>query len=187
MTSAAAVRRAALAAAILTAACGPAGPDDSNVARGRGLKPAELTPAAEASIYDAATRAAFDVGPGLVLRAHPRRLSRTEGYDAGDSVPSDLLRALRSRGVVRGTCDPVRDAPRNTPRCNVPEAGYIVRASDVFRVGGDTVQIYFSAERFGAATGPRPEALRFEKAYQLVGSGDVWRVIREGRVHERSQ
>jgi hypothetical protein len=182
---AAAYRRAVLAA-IFAAACGPSGPDDSNVARGRGLKPANLPPSAEASIYDAAVHAAFDVGPDLVLRAHPRRLPRTEGYDAGDSLPSDVLRALRSRGVVRGSCDPVRDAPRNTPRCSGPEAGYVLRASDIFRVGGDTVQLYFSAERFGAATGPRPEALRFEKAYQLVGSGDAWRVIREGRVHERA-
>jgi hypothetical protein len=183
--NAAAGRRVVLAA-IFAAACGPAGPDDSNVARGRGLAPARLSPSAEASIYDAAVRAAFDVGPDLVLKAHPLRLSRTEGYESGDSLPSDVLSALRSRGVVRGRCDPVRDAPRNTPRCSGPEAGYIVRASDVLRVGGDTVQLYFSAERFGAATGLRPEALRFEKAYQLVGSGDTWRVIREGRVHERA-
>jgi hypothetical protein len=174
-------------AAIFAAACGPAGPDDSNVARGRGLQPAKLAPSGEAAIYDAAVRAAFDVGPGLVLLAHTHRLPRTEGYDGGDSLPSEVLRALRTRGVVRGTCEPTRDAPRNTPRCNVAEAGYVVRASDVFRVGGDTVQVYFSAERFGAATGPRPEALRFEKAFQLAGSGDSWRVIREGRVHERSQ
>ena len=179
--------RCAVIAAIFAAACGPAGPDDSNVARGRGLQPANVPPSAEAAIYDAAVRAAFDVEPNLVLLAHPRRLSRTEGYEAGDSLPSDVLRALRGRGVVRGSCDPVRDAPRNTPRCSGPEAGYIVRASDVFRVGGDTVQLYLSAERFGAATGPRPEALRFEKAYQLVGSGDSWRVIREGRVHERAR
>jgi hypothetical protein len=178
-------RRAALAA-VFAAACGPAQPDDSDVARGRGLKPAELTPAAEASVYDAATRAAFDVGPGLILLAHPRRLSRTEGYDAGDTLPSVLLRALRSRGVVRGTCDPVRDAPRNTPRCKVPDAGYVVRASDVFRVAADTVQIYFAAERFAAATGAKPEALRFEKIYQLVGGDDAWRVVREARVHERA-
>jgi len=176
--------RRAVIAAIVVAGCGPAGPDDS---RGRGLQPANVPPSAEAAIYDAAVRAAFDVEPGLVLLAHPRRLSRTEGYGTGDSLPSDVLRALRTRGVVRGSCDPVRDAPRNTPRCSGPEAGYIVRASDVFRVGGDTVQLYFSAERFGAATGPRPEALRFEKAYQLVGSGDSWRVIREGRVHERGR
>jgi len=182
--SAVAGRRLVIAA-IFAAACGPAA-DDSNVARGRGLQPANLPPSAEAGIYDAAVRAAFDVGPDLVLRAHPRRLARTEGYDGGDSLPSDLLRALRSRGVVRGSCNPMRDAPRNTPRCSGPEAGYVIRASDVFRVAGDTVQIYFSAERFGAATGPRPEALRFEKAYQLVGSGDAWRVIREGRVHERA-
>jgi hypothetical protein len=183
--STAAGRRVFLAA-IFAAACGPAGPDDSNIARGRGLQPAKLPPSAEAAVYDAAVRASFDVEPGLVLLAHPRRLARTEGSDGGDSLPSDVLRALRNRGVVRGSCDPVRDAPRNTPRCSGPEAGYILRASDVFRVGGDTVQVYFSAERFGAATGPRPEALRFEKAYQLVGSGDAWRVIREGRVHERA-
>jgi hypothetical protein len=182
----AAAGRRALIAALLATACGPAGPDDSKVARGRGLQPAKLAPSAEAAVYDAAVRASFDVGPDLVLRAHPRRLARTEGYDGGDNLPSDVLRALQRRGVVRGSCDPVRDAPRNTPRCSGPEAGYLVRASDVFRVGGDTVQLYFYAERFGAATGPRPEALRFEKAYQLVGNGDAWRVIREGRVHERA-
>jgi hypothetical protein len=179
-------RRVALAA-LFAAACGPAQPDDSNVARGRGLKPAELAPAAVAGIYDAATRAAFDVGPGLVLLAHPRRLARTEGYDGGDSVPSELLRALRRRGVVRGTCDPIRDAPRNTPRCRVREAGYVVRASDGVRVAGDTVQINFAAERFAAATGAKPEALRFEKIYQLVGGGDTWRVAREARVHEKTR
>lgn len=173
-----------MAAALLLAAlaCGPASSDDANVARGRGLKVLPVAPAAEAAMVDAAARASFDVGPGLVLMLHPRRLPRSAGYEGGDAVPAELATALRTRGTVRGTCEPMRDAPRNTPRCNVREAGYIIRASEPMRAAGDTVQLYFAAERFGAATGTRPEALRLEKVYQLVGAGESWRVVREARV-----
>ena len=183
-------RRAGAAAMLLVVvavACGPSDAGDANVARGRGLKPASLPVDAQAAIYDAATRAAFDVGPGLVLLLHPLRLPRSAGYTGGDSVPHQLLAALRERNVVSGTCMPERDAPKNTPRCPVNAAGYIIRASDVLRVGGDTVEVYYHAERFGATTGQRPEALRFEKIYQLVGSGTSWRVAREARVRDPQQ
>jgi hypothetical protein len=165
-------------------ACGPSEPDDANIARGRRLPLASLATPAEAGVFDAAVRAAFDVGPGLTLLIHPRRLPRTAGYEGGDSVPAALVQTLRSRGIVAGVCEPQRDTPRNTPRCNSAVPGYIVRASDVFRISRDTVELYFSAERFGAATGARPEALRFEKIYQLVGSGTTWRVAREARVKD---
>jgi len=165
-------------------ACSSGSPDDANIARGRGLQAASLPVASQAAIYEQATRAAFDLGPGLVLLIHPLELPRTAGYTGGDSVPKDLITALRRRNVVSGSCTPQRDAPRNTPRCPVNMPGYIVRASDVLRISPDTVEIYYSAERFGAATGQRPEALRFEKIYQLVGSGTNWRVAREARVHE---
>jgi hypothetical protein len=158
--------------------------DDSNVARGRGLKPATLDPAAEASIYDAAVRASFDVSPDLVLMLHPRRLPRTAGYEGGDPVPAALLQALRDRGVVRGTCEPKHEAARDTPRCAGPQAGYVIRASPVVQAGRDTVQLNFAAETFAAETGARPQALRFEKIYQLVGSGAAWRVVREARVRD---
>ena len=171
-----------LSLVLIAVACTSATPDDANITRGRGLKRAELAPHAEAAVIDAAARASFDVGPGLVLMLHPRRLPRTAGYDGGDSVPAPLVAALRDAGVVRGVCEPQRDAPRNTPRCNVREAGYLLQASDLLRTAGDTLELYFAAERFGAATGPRPEALRFEKIYQLVKEGNGWRVIREARV-----
>lgn len=167
---------------LVAAACSPSQPDDANVARGRGLKRANVEPRAEAAMIDAATRAAFDVGPGLVLMLHPRRLARQAGYEGGDAVPADVLTALRALGAVRGTCEPMRDAPRNTPRCNVRDAGYVIRTSEPLRAAGDTAQLYFAAERFGPATGTRPEALRFEKVYQLVGTGTSWRVVREARV-----
>ncbi len=166
----------------LLLACSSGAADDASIARGRGLKAAQLPVAGQVAVYESASRAAFDLGPGLVLLIHPLKLPRTAGYSGGDSVPSDLITALRKRNVVSGTCTPQRDAPRNTPRCPVNVPGYIVRASDIFRVSPDTVELYYSAERFGAATGQRPEALRFEKIYQLVGSGTDWRVAREARV-----
>ncbi len=174
--------RAAALGLCIALACSGGAPDDSNVARGRGLKPATLPPTAEAAVYDAAVRAAFDVEPSLVLFVHPRLLPRTAGYDGGDSISAALVQALRGRGVVRGVCDPKHEAPRDTPRCTGPHAGYVVRASQPFRAAGDTIQINFAAEAFGAELGPRPQALRFEKIYQLTGSGSQWRVVREARV-----
>jgi hypothetical protein len=167
---------------LLAAACGPSGADDSNVARGRKLQLAALPVASEAAVYDAAARAAFDLGPGLTLLLHPLRLPRTAGYAGGDSVPAALARALQARGVVAGVCEPIRETALDTPRCHTTVPGYIVRASDVFRVSTDTVELYFSAEQFGPASGQRPPALRFERIYQLVGRGSSWRVAREARV-----
>jgi hypothetical protein len=169
-------------AACVALACSGNAPDDSNVARGRGLRPLPLSPAAEAAVYDAAARASFDVGPDLVLMAHPRRLPRTAGYEGGEPLPSALLQALRDRGVVHGSCDPKHEVPLDTPRCAGAQAGYVIRGSPVVRVAADTAQLNFAAEAFAAATGQRPQALRFEKIYQLVGSGTTWRVVREARV-----
>jgi hypothetical protein len=94
------------------------------------------------------------------------------------------VQALRDRGVVRGVCEPKHEAPRDTPRCAGSQAGYVVRASSPFQASGDTIQINFAAEAFAAERGARPQALRFEKIYQLVGSGSTWRVVREARVKE---
>ncbi|MEO5814982.1 MAG: hypothetical protein ABIT20_06850 [Gemmatimonadaceae bacterium] len=166
----------------LALACGGAS-DDSSLLRGRGLKPVALSPAAEAAIYQAAVRASFDPDPSLVLLVHKRKLSLAAGYDGGDTVPPALVSALRDRGVVSGACDPRREAAK-TPRCTGSRTGYVIRASPVVQAGGDTVQINFAAEVFGPEAGPGPESLRFEKIYQLVGSGTTWRVAREARVRQ---
>lgn len=161
-----------------------AAPDDSNVARGRGLTPASFPPATEASVFDAVVHASFNVEPSLVLLMHPLRLPRMAGYDGGDPIPDGLVDALRERGIVHGVCTPKHEAPRDTPRCTGPNAGYVVRASQPFHGAGDTIQINFAAEAFGAEVGSRPQALRFEKIYQLIGSGSHWRVVREARARE---
>jgi hypothetical protein len=174
--------RMALTALLLAAACGKDAPSDANVARGRGLQPVALAPESEAQVYAAAVRAGFDPDPSLVLMLHPLQLPRGAGYDSGSAVPPALASALRARGVVKGTCEPIRDGARTTPRCPMAQPGYLIRATPVFRLKGDTVQMNFYAEQFAGQSGLKPQALRFEKIYQLVGRGDSWRVVREARV-----
>jgi hypothetical protein len=180
------IGRVAIGLVALVGACSSGADDDASIVRGRGLTPVALPPAAEASVYDAAVRASFDVSPDLVLLAHPRRLPRSAGSAGGAEVPTALRQALRDRGIVRGSCEPKHDAPRDTPRCAGVAAGYVIRASEPLRVSADTIEIYFAAEAFAPATGARPQALRFEKIYQLVGNGTLWRVVREARVKEAS-
>jgi len=168
----------------LALACSAGPADDSAVARGRGLKTVALTPAAEASVLDAAIRASFNVEPGLVLLLHPRRLPPTVGYDGGDPMSTALVSVLHDRGIVRGLCEPTHDHTRDTARCPGQQAGYVVRSSMPFQVAADTIQINLAAEAYGAEKGVLPPALRFEKIYQLVGRGEQWRVVREARVRE---
>lgn len=98
-------------------------------------------------------------------------------------MPADVVTALRRGGIVRGSCQPpVAAQPGDVPRCEAREPGYIVRFSDVMRMADDSVQVYVAAVRYATAASGALEALRFERAYQLVRQGSGWRVAREGRV-----
>lgn len=169
---------AALAAPL--AGCGGADEADRDVTRGRGLAVAALPAATEARIDEAVLGAAFERGPDLTLLLHPRRLARTAADTGAAPVPAALVTALRERGTIRGTCEPPAEE-RDTPRCDAAGAGYVVRVSDVFRAGPDTLQVYLAAARFAPRSGPKPEALRLEKVYQLVEQGGRWRVVGEAR------
>ncbi len=170
--------------AMSAAACSTTDPADAYV-RGHGLSVAPLSVDAEARVITAAANAAFDITPDLYLRLHPRRLPRTAGDSGGERVPDALVRLLHERGVILGTCEPVRATPRDTPRCGGAEAGYVIRASDVLSMPADTLELYFAAEKYGAATGRKPDALRFERIYLLVKRGEAWRVVREAPVRSR--
>jgi hypothetical protein len=168
----------------LLLACGADDGADGDVARGRGLEAAALPAAAQAQVYEAVLRAAFEVEPSLTLLLDPRLLPRTAGLEGGQPVPAELVPALRRRGVLQGTCTPRSDAARPVPRCDARAAGYVVRFSDVFRVAPDSVQVYLAAERYDTPTSTAGEALQFEKVYQLVRQGDRWRVAQEARAPE---
>jgi len=152
-----------------------------NEARGAGLGAASLNADAQAAVYAAAAGAAFDVGPGLSLLADPQYLPRSSGYAGGDAVPAGVLGAMRDRGLVRGTCEPPRDA-KAVPVCRAELPGYVVRYSPVLKRGGDTVEVYVEATQYRTSATQPATALRFERAYQIVGRGSRWRVVSEGRV-----
>jgi hypothetical protein len=185
-------RRAARAAALTglalaplaALACGGSEDADAGVVRGKGLQPAALPPAAEAQLYEAALRAAFELEPALSLLLHPRRLPRTAGQEGGAPVPAAVVSALRSRRAIRGTCEPPADSSREAPRCAAEAPGYLVRGSEPFRVAGDTVELHLAAERYSTAAGDKQEVLAFERIYRLAGSAGRWRVAGEARAPE---
>ena len=155
---------------------------DQSVTRGRGLPVASLPVATRADIYAATLRAAFDVGPSLVLLLHPQLLPRTAGLAGGQPVPAELESALRRTGTAQGTCRPPTAQEGRAPQCEARAPGYVVRFSDVLQLPADSVQVYLEAERYATPASGPAQAFRFEKAYQLVRRGDSWRVAREGRV-----
>jgi hypothetical protein len=57
-----------------------------------------------------------------------------------------------------------------------------VRFSPIFKLRGDSVQVYVYAQKYDNATSGNSDRLRFERAYQVVPNGERWRAVREGRV-----
>jgi hypothetical protein len=122
------------------------------------------------------------------LLLYPDLLPRSAGYEGGDPVPNTLRDALRSRGAIRGLCRPTVQAPRRAPRCTADLPGYVVRFSEIFRRGRDTIQTHLFAERYDTPTTGPSSKLRFEFAYQLTPrEGGGWRVAREGRLRSASE
>jgi hypothetical protein len=154
--------------------------DDSNV-RGKGLTVATLPAAAQARVYEAAVRGAFELDPSLSLLLDSRELPRGVGLASEGTVPDEVAAELRQRGVTRGACQPPL-AVIGVPRCTAALPGYIVRFSPVFTLGPDSVEAYIYVQKYDTPGGEPSQTLRFERAYQVVRRGDDWRAVREGRV-----
>jgi len=174
--------RVAVLAGLLSAGCGGGDDAEKDVSRGRGLQVAALPAEARTRVYAAAVGAAFDVGPSLTLLLDPRLLPRTAGLVGGQPLDAAVAGALRKQGVVKGTCEPPTEGTRETPRCEAPAAGYVVRFSDVFQLGPDSMQVHLRAQQYDTPGSGAHAALEFEKAYQVVRRGGTWRVAREARV-----
>lgn len=163
----------------------PAPADD---ARSEGMPVFTIPVATQARVLEAAARAAFDFGPGLVLLLDPTHLPPGSGYAAGSPVPDSLRAALVGAGVVSGTCSPKRESEQRAPTCAADRSGYVVRSSELFRGNGDTVRLYLASEVYAAANGPGQQPFAFEMAYKLVPrGGGQWRVVAEGRVRGSKQ
>jgi len=157
--------------------------DVSHDVRGRGLSIASLSPVDQAHVYAAAARGAFDVDdPGLSLLLDRRVLPRTTGLSPAGAISNDVVTELRRRGAIKGTCEPKLDSGRGTARCSSPLPGYVVRFSPVFALHGDSTQVYIYAQKYDTPSSGISQALRFERAYQVVRRGDDWSAVREGRI-----
>jgi hypothetical protein len=170
---------------MVLAACEPPAvrPDES---RSAGLPIAELPIPVQVAVYQAAVRAAFDVGPDLSLLLHPVQLPPGAGADGGAPLPEALGAALRQAGVVRGSCTPARDGDQRAPRCAAERSGYVIRATGIFQGAGDTLRMNLLSEVYAAESGPGQEPFAFEMAYKLVPEGTGrYRVVAEGRVREK--
>jgi len=156
-------------------------PDDSNVVRGKGLAVATLPPNAQARVYEAAVRGAFDLDPSLSLLLDSRELPRGVGLTPEGTVPAAVAADLQQRGITRGACEPELTT-KGAPRCKAELPGYIVRFSPVFALRGDSVQVYIYVQKYDTPSGEASQTLRFERAYQVARQGDEWRAVREARV-----
>lgn len=163
----------------LLLACGE---DTSTYARGRGLEVAQLSAADRAAVYAVALGGAFDLDPGLSLLVDTTMLTRVGGDRPGGALGADVRAALRGTGVVKGECKPQRRAPTRTPVCRADVPGYVVRFSDVFAMGGDSVQTHLLAERYDTPSTGEHNRFTIEQAYQLVKRDGGWRAVRKARI-----
>ena len=156
--------------------------ESANYARGRGLVPASLSPSTQAAVYEGALRGAFELNdPTLFLLLDPRELPRTVGLGGTARIPEAVVREMRGRGTVKGTCAPPITT-RSTPSCSAERPGYVVRFSPVFRMRGDSLAAYMFAQQYDTPASGHSAPLRFERLYYLVRSGDGWRAALEGTV-----
>ena len=159
------------------------GGGDSGIVRGPGLSEASLPADAQGDVYDAAARAAFDLGDATQsLLLDPRALPRTVGLAASTRWPDAVTTEMQTRGSLKGTCEPPINESRKTVRCAAVRPGYVIRFSPVFAMPGDTLVVYIFAQNYDNATSGYSPPLRFERAYQVVRAGDGYRAAREGRI-----
>ena len=174
--------RGVVAIALASGLAGCSG-DVSRDVRGRGLATASLSPMDQAHVYEAAARAAFDANdPALSLLLDRRLLPRTVGLAPAGSLSSDVAAEMRRRGAVKGTCEPKLDGDRGTARCTAELPGYVIRFSPVLTLRGDSTQVYLYAQKYDTPSSGFSQALRFERAYQVVRRADGWRAVLEGRI-----
>lgn len=168
-------------ATVFVVACSPG--DDDHFVRGHRLHVANIAPAARVSVYEAALGASFELNdPALTLVLDERLLPRAGGMAEAGRLPAPIESGLRQRGVIHGVCEPPITTSRKTPQCTARGPGYVVRFSDIFARGGDSVEVYLAVQKFDTPNSGASESLRFERAYQLIRSGDQWQAIREARV-----
>ena len=175
-----AARTAVGALLAVVVACAPGPPEEG---RGAGLADARLSARDQAQSYGAALGTAFELGPDLSLLLDPAKLPRGLSDAPQDSMAPEVTSAMVQAGVIQGSCAPRPGArERYAPICDAPIPGYVVRVSDVYRLGRDSLQLHVLIRRYDTPkTGPHSE-FAFEEAYQLAKQDGAWKVVRKARL-----
>lgn len=164
----------------MATACTGDGPKEY---RGTGLQVALLPAGDRVAAYRAVMAGSFDIqNPSLWILVDPRVLPRSAGLSGGDSLPAAVLGALLESGTVKGTCVIPVKKTREALVCQADRAGYLVRFSDPFSLGRDSLQVNLVVEQYAVPSGTRAERLRFERAYHVTRRGTTWRAVREARM-----
>ena len=179
-----------LGAALLLAgalgACGHSAGD--TYTRGHDLQVADLPLADRVHIYQEAIGGSFQVGdPSLYLLLDPRLLPRAGGYGDASALSQATQNELIRSHIVQGTCVPTGGNAAGVAHCQAPLAGYVVRFTDVFRMHGDTMNVYLYVQRYSTPTSTGVGRLRFEREYKLVRQGSAWTAVAEGKLDVNSQ
>jgi len=164
---------------IITCGCAPSTPDY----RGTGLHVDTLSTPDLVGVYRATLAGSFTLGdPSLSILVDPVLLPRAASLAGGDTMPADVLAGLRRENIVQGLCKiPVR-ATKMPLICRAERAGYVVRFSEPFALGQDSVQVHLAVEQYAIPGGKPEQRLRFERAYHVARRAGGWRTIREARL-----
>ncbi len=151
--------------------------------RGTGLPVETLLLNDQILIYRAVLWASFPMDdPNISILVDPLYLPRSEGLIGGDAMPNEVTAAMKAMGVVKGSCVlPVRESPAPLS-CPAERPGYVVRFSQAYRLGRDSLQVHMAAQNYAVANGPKLERMRFERAYILVRTATGWKAVREAKM-----
>lgn len=164
---------------ILASSCQPEVPEY----RGANLGVDQRTIPERVEIYRAAVGGSFRLDdPTLWLLVDPNYLPRSQGLAGGDTMPSEMLAALRSAGVAKGTCRMPTAAAKTPLICPAQRAGYVVRFSEPYKVGEDQVQVHLVVQQYAIPGGLIEQHLRFERAYYVARDAGKWKAVREARL-----
>src|SRR6185503_19897372 len=111
--------------------------------------------------YRAAVRGAFDIDESLSLLLDSRLLPRGVGLTAEGRMPTDVASELRRIGLTRGDCEPALEGGKGAPRCQAALPGYIIRFSPIFKLGGDSTQVYIYVQKYDIPNAETSETMRF--------------------------
>lgn len=151
--------------------------------RGTGLPAETLLLNDQILVYRAVLWASFPMDdPNISILVDPLYLPRSEGLFGGDAMPNEVTAAMKAMGVVKGSCVlPVRESPAPLS-CPAERAGHVVRFSEAYGLGRDSLQVHMAAQNYAVANGPKAERTRFERAFIMVRTATGWKAVGEARM-----